>query len=362
MSSPSRLYHEIRGLLSNMPKWGRPELVETLALFMVGIFAGRDVRLGRIAAEVPVDIQEDSVAQRFRRWLKNPKVDEQVIFDPVARRLLWSLRRTRLRIQIDRTTMQDRFNILMLSVYYRKRAIPLVWMVLPNMGNSGFMAQVELLSYLHDLLPPGATVVLLGDREFGTPDMVRTIGCYDWAYCLRVKGSSYIYLPEARQWVQLRDLAPAPGTRSYLTDVLLTKTNTSRPLHFALACDDASDDPWFIATNLIPSRRTLHDYARRFACEEMFSDFKARGFDLARSQLQHPARLSRLLLVVALLYVWIITAARRVCVTGQLRTLTYRVYAHRYSLFQVGLRWLKKQLALDKPLIPDPSFLKWQFS
>jgi hypothetical protein len=362
MSSPIRLYHEFRGLFSQMSKWGRPELLETLALFMVGVFVSRDVRLGRIAAEVPLDIQEDSVAQRFRRWLKHPKVDEGVIFDPVARRLLWSLRHTRLRIQIDRTTIQDRFNILMLSVYYRKRAIPLVWTVLPKMGNSSFMAQVELLSHLNDLMPPGVTAVLLGDREFGTPDMVRTIGCYDWDYCLRVKGHTYIYLPETHQWVQLRDLAPAPGTRCYLTDVLLTKTNTSRRLHFALACDDTSDDPWFIATNLIPSRRTLSDYARRFACEEMFSDFKARGFDLERSQLQHPARLSRLILVIALLYVWIIATARRVCVTGQLRTLTYRVYAHRYSLFQIGLRWLKKQLSLGNPLIPDPNFLIWQIS
>jgi hypothetical protein len=89
----------------------------------------------------------------------------------------------------------------MLSLYYRKRAIPLVWMVLPKMGNSSFTAQVELLSHLNDLMLPGVTVVLLGDREFGTPDrvlastrvMVRTIGCYDCDYCLRVKGSACIY-------------------------------------------------------------------------------------------------------------------------------------------------------------------------
>jgi hypothetical protein len=328
---------------------------------MVGIFESQDVRLGRIAANVPLDTQEDSVAQRFRRWLKNPQVDERAIFDPVARRLLWSLRHTRLRIQIDRTTIQNRFNVLMMSIYYRKRAIPLVWVVLPHMGNSNFMEQAEILSYLKEMLPPGVSVVLLGDREFGTPDMVRNIQGCGWDYCLRVKSNLYIYLIETRQWVQLRDLAP--GTRSYLTDVLLTKSNTSsHRLHFALTCDDTSDDPWFIATNLPPSRRTLNDYARRFACEEMFSDFKARGFDLERSQLQHTARLSRLILVIALLYIWIITMARRVCVTGLLSSLTYRRRDRRYSMFQIGLRWLKKQLSLGKVLIPDPNFREWQFS
>ena len=92
MSSPIRLYHKFHEMLQTMPKWGRPELLETLALFMVGIFESRDVRLGRIAADVPLDTQEDSVAQRFRRWLKNPKVDERTIFDPVAQQLLWRYR------------------------------------------------------------------------------------------------------------------------------------------------------------------------------------------------------------------------------------------------------------------------------
>jgi hypothetical protein len=359
MSSPIRLYHKFHEALKKMPKWGRPELLATLALLMVGIFESGDVRLGRIAAHVPLEAQEDSIAQRFRRWLKHPRVDERVIFDPVVRRLLWGLRHTRLRIQIDRTTIQDRFNILMLSVYYRKRAIPLVWMVLPHMGSSSFMDQIELLSYLDDLLPPGATVVLLGDREFGTPDMARTARGYGWDYCLRVKGTHYIYLTETRQWIQLRDLAPAPGARLYLTDVLLTKSNTYGPIHFALACDEDSDDPWFIATNCIPTRRTLQDYARRFACEEMFSDFKSRGFDLERSQLQHAERLSRLILVVALLYVWIIAIARHVRVTGLFRTLTYRIHDNRYSMFQIGLRWFRKQLSLGTPLTPGPGFREW---
>jgi hypothetical protein len=131
------------------------------------------------------------------------------------------------------------------------------------------------------------------------------------------------------------------------------------PLHFALACDDTSNDPWFIATNRCPSQRTLRDYARRFGCEELFSDIKARGFHLELSQLLHVDRFSRLLLAIALLYVWVLSIARRVCITRQFRSLTYRVFDHRYSLFQIGRRWLSKQLTLGKSLIPDPAFLAW---
>ncbi|HID45090.1 MAG TPA: hypothetical protein EYP34_04990, partial [Chromatiaceae bacterium] len=288
--------------------------------------------------------------------------DERAIFDPVARRLLWGLRHTRLRLQVDRTLIQDRFNVLMVSVYYRKRAIPLVWMVLPHKGNSRFMEQVEILSHVHDLLPVNAAVVLLGDREFGTADMIRTIRCYGWDYALRVKGSHCVYLIGTRQWAKLHALAPQPGAHLFLTDVLLTKANTCGPLHFALACAPDSDDPWFIATSRLPTRRVLLDYARRFACEELFSDFKARGFDLERSQLQHRERFSRLLLVAALLYVWIITLARAVLLAGLFRSLTYRVHANRYSMFQIGYRWFSKQLSLGKPLVPSPNFQDWSLA
>jgi hypothetical protein len=42
------------------------------------------------------------------------------------------------------------------------------------------------------------------------------------------------------------------------------------------------------------------DYSARWAIEPMFSDFKSRGFGIQDTQIQHPDRLARLLLVMAL--------------------------------------------------------------
>ncbi len=359
MSGPIRLYHQFYHALKALDDWGRRELRETLALLMVGIFESRDVRLSRIAERVPLDIQEDSVAQRFRRWLKNPRVTERAIYDPVARRLVLGLRHTRLRIQIDRTIVNDRFNTLVLSLAYRKRAVPLGWRVLSHQGNSTFMEREEILSHLADLIPPGATVLILGDREFGHPDMMRSVRCYGWDYCLRVKGTPYVYFPTTGQWVQLRELAPQPGHEAFLTGVTLTKSNCLQGVNFAMACDKHSDDPWFIATNLPPTRRALRDYARRFGCEELFSDIKARGFNIELSQLQRADRFSRLLIAIALLVVWVLSLARRVRIRRLDRRMTYRANDNRYSSFQIGRRWLAKQLTLGKPLIPDKNFHPW---
>lgn len=358
MSGPIRLYHELHKALKSWQKWGRPELVQTLALLMVGIFESGDVRLSRMAERVPLDIQEDNVAQRFRRWLKNPQVDVRSLYDPVAIGLLEALRHTRVRIQIDRTIINERLNVLMVSVYYRKRAIPLLWQVLSHKGNSTFKERNAMLAHLAQLLPAGCTVVILGDREFGQADMMRSIRLHPWDFCLRVKGTHFIRL-QSGQWLKLKQVAPVPGTHSFLTDVIFTQAQCYGPVHFALACDVASTDPWFIATNLLPSRRTLRDYARRFGCEEMFSDLKARGFHLDLSQLADPDRFARLLLAVVLLYVWVLSVAHRLSFTHATKCLTSRPRHKRYSFFQFARRWLAKQLTLGHSLIPDDHFRPW---
>jgi hypothetical protein len=359
MSGPQRLYHELHNALKTWQKWGRPELVQTLALMMVGMFEARDVRLSRMAERVPLDIQEDNVAQRFRRWLKNPQVSERTVYDPVAFGILGALRHTRLRLQIDRTEVNEFLNVLMVSVYYRKRALPLLWCVLSHQGNSTFKERNLVLAHLAELLPAGCSVLILGDREFGQVDMMRSIRQQGWDFCLRVKGTHFICVG-SNIWVQLRHLAPSTGTHYFLTDVVLTKAQCYGPLHFTLALDKDSTDPWFIATNLVPTRRTLREYGRRFGCEEMFSDLKSRGFHLDLSQLLIPERFSRLLLAVVLLYVWVLSLARRLVFTQAAKCLTSRPIFQRYSRFQFARRWLAKQLTLGNSLIPDEHFCPWR--
>src|SRR5262249_52052866 len=158
------------------------------------------------------------------------------LYDPVAFGILAALRHTRLRIQIDRTEINEHLNVLMVSVYYRKRAIPLLWKVLSHQGNSTFKERNAVLAHLEELLPAGCHVLILADREFGQVDMMRSIGLHGWDFCLRVKGTHFIS-PQPGVWVKLKDLAPQPGQHYFLTDVVLTQAQCYGPVHFALALD-----------------------------------------------------------------------------------------------------------------------------
>ena len=59
-------------------------------------------------------------------------------------------------------------------------------------------------------------------------------------------------------------------------------------------------EPWIIAMAATPGYLKTLDSSARWAIEPMFSDFKSRGFGGADTQIRHPDRLARLLLVMAL--------------------------------------------------------------
>lgn len=166
-----------------------PGALQSVGLANGGIFHSKDVRLDSIATDLPLEAKPESVGKRFRRWLKNNDIDERAIYDPVIRGLLARLRYPRLRIQIDRVMIKRRFNVLVVSVYYHKRAIPLVWKVLSHNGNSCERDWREVFAVLEEVLPARTSVMILGDREFGTVGMMRLLDCKGWDYCLRVKES-----------------------------------------------------------------------------------------------------------------------------------------------------------------------------
>ena len=81
-------------------------------------------------------------------------------------------------------------------------------------------------------------------------------------------------------------------------------------------------------------------YAKRLRIETFFSDQKSRGFQLHRSHVSDPARLSRLLMAACLAYLWIMHLGA-LCEQGQQIGLIHRRHRCDLSLFQLGLRWLE---------------------
>lgn len=75
----------------------------------------------------------------------------------------------------------------------------------------------------------------------------------------------------------------------------------------------------------------------------MFDDLKRHGFDLESTMLRTSEHLSRLTLIVAYLFDWLISTGTKIIRIG-LRHLVDRKDRRDLSLFQIGWRFIDRQL------------------
>ncbi len=199
---------------------------------------------------------------------------------------------------------------------------------------------------MHKLIPVNAPVTVVGDAEFGEVPVLKLLDAWGWLYALRQRASFLVRLPQAVTWQPLGELIVASGQQRWLPGALLTQKHQD-PVNQLLYWKEGEDKPWLLATNFTSARTARRSYQRRMWIEEMFGDFKGQGVDLETSHLRHFMRLSRLMLAVVLLYVWLVAIGSSVIKQG-LRHLVERRDRLDFSIFRIGWSFLKHRLKLQQ--------------
>jgi hypothetical protein len=198
--------------------------------------------------------------------------------------------------------MSDRHQVLMLALRWGERALPLAWRVAETDGAIGFDTQTALLDAVAAGLPERTTVRLMGDRFYGTADLIGWCQERTWDYRLRLKGNLVVFDGPDKTTTGkcVKDRV------YYLENVELTGRRART--HIGIIQDPGHAEPWIIAMSEKPGYLRTLEYADRWGIEPMFSDFKSRGFGIEDTQLRYADRLDRLILVMALaLYVAVST-------------------------------------------------------
>ena len=140
-----------------------------LIWLMMGIFQARSVQLKLAARKVPIRAKQLSIVKRFGRFLDNGKVDVREWYYPFASGMLRLAGvGGHIRLIIDASKVSAGHRLLMVSLAYRRRSLPIAWTwVRSSRGHSTTAKQVKLLAYVNRLLPRGVKVSLVGDCEFG---------------------------------------------------------------------------------------------------------------------------------------------------------------------------------------------------
>jgi hypothetical protein len=324
--------------------------IRNFTWLIIGIHQSRSVYLSRIAGKIPGDVKLLSLVQRMSRFLSNPAIDVRNWYEPIAREWLEMQARhlQRVRLIVDGTKVGFAHQLLIVSLAYRRRAIPIAWTWVKHIrGHSTPEVQLALLYYVKSLLPRGIAVLLVGDSEFGAVEVLKQVDAWGWDYVLRQKGRTHVCPFGEKEWRDFSSCVEKPGRSLWVGKGWLTQSQIY-PVNLLAHWKIGKDEPWCLATNLPDQRMTLQAYSRRMWIEEMFGDLKGHGFDLESTMLRHAEKLSRLTLAVALLYVWSISIGTKTIRNSQ-RDQVDRKDRRDLSIFQIGLRFIERLLINLRP-------------
>ncbi len=277
---------------------------DKLGLLVATMLEVRSANLMDLAASLPRPIKRlDKRSQWIERFLSNDLVDVDEVMAPFAREVLSRIVGSgqRLVLMIDQTQASVRHQVLMVSVRLGGRALPVAWQARRTSGAIGFSGQRNVLEAVRRLLPEGARPVLMGDRFYGSPDLIGLCRAWGWSYRLRLKGNLLVI----EDGGETTTGECASQGESALTGVGLTEKNV--PTNIAIVHEPGHSEPWIIAMDEAPTSYKALDYGLRWGIEAMFSDFKTRGFGLEDTQIRHPDRLEGLSLVMALALYWAVS-------------------------------------------------------
>lgn len=357
MSSSNELYNRLIGTVYPLVEVSHIQQLTNWMWIVVGILQANSIALSKIAMFIPGEAEAESRVTTIRRWLKNFRVDVWAFYRPVLEHVLDGWRAVEATVMLDGVAVfGDRLQIFRLSLVHGHRAIPLVWKVIPGKGLTQAEVLTAMLTQAAEFLRPRVKRVrFLADRGFRDCDWAELCVKLGWHYDIRIQYNTTVTLENGWQG-RVDELGVQPGQRRYFQNVRLTLA-AKWCAHLSVTWTEGDDKhaPELLAvmSDQPACRVRLREYGARMCIEQSFRDDKSGGFDMEHTRLQHPERLERLLLAVALATLWCHELGEHVLSEGEACRREIDPGPEReLSIFQLGLRWLKRCVATAIQRLP----------
>ncbi len=362
MEGTARLYSLLVTLLGQSEQWADVRHLYTLTWMVIGLIQSGWISLTKWGAYMHSRaLFAQSKQRRFSRWLHNPRINVQRLYNPLIQAALSRWEESVLYVSLDTTMLWNEYCIIRASVIYRGRAVLLAWRVLAHQSSSVAVHRYKkLLNRVARILPKGIKAILLADRGFIDTDLMAHCEQLGWKYRIRVKQDFWVCRP-LQALCQIRDFHLGLGEAVLLQGVKLTKTNPYGPVYLALGREGLGGELWAIVSNKPTTLQTFREYGLRFDIEENFLDDKSNGFQLESSEIRSAMALSRLCLVLAVATLYLTAQGTQVVAQGKRRWVDPH-WNRGNSYLRIGWEWVKSALTNGWDLVqtlclsgfPDP--------
>ena len=313
-----------------------------VAMFLIALFRAKTVNLAELASVCGGPVALESHYKRMQRFFRSFEVD----MSQMARMLValadipqpWVL-------SLDRTNWsfgKTQFNILMLGVVHQGIAYPLLWTMLDKRGNSNSDERMDLLDRFEALFPEAQIAYLSADREFiGKEWLSYLLMDKPIPFRIRIRQSDKICAGSGQPTVA--------GSRKF-ANLSVGETRVLAGRHWVWGrqvyvigtrlkpSSQGNDEFLILVTNHLP-HQALSDYAHRWGIETLFGALKTRGFCLESTHFTDSERLSKLLALLAIAFVW---AMKTGLWQHSLQPIPLKSHRRRAkSLFRLGFDYLR---------------------
>jgi hypothetical protein len=340
----------------------RVSRVQVLALFTLGMLWAGTVRLNQVAAVVPLGVRVSSTERRLGRFLANPLVTLETLWQPLLPVLLAPWAGQEITLVFDPTPLGSHWTVLWVGIAHHRRVLPLAWRLVPQQTDwpetLGPLLR-PLLAQIAAALPADCTVTLLADRGVSGPTVLDSCQALGWAVVLRLNvGETQAHRLRLASPAVMAETEPIWGEEEHLWDRLgqvpsgwhapaqIFKGAGWRTGHLTVYQRPGTPTRWVLFSTRPGGYARVREYARRSHVEATFGDSKRRGWGLEQTHVRQEDHLDRLLLVWHLALWWLHGLGLSVIKRG-LRPRYDRTDRRDRSVIHLGWLWLRDLLWHD---------------
>ncbi len=273
--------------------------IHFLASFLVAFVVAKTVTLNQIANAFPGAAQQASHLQRIERFLAQARLPHEAFARAIAALLNlpqpWTL-------ALDRTNWtvgKKEINLLVLAIVHQGVAFPLLWSVLDKKGASNTNERIALIERFVALFGKEAVRFVAADREFTGKRWFWFLLNSGVSFRIRVKNDTLI--ADARG--HYREAEQLLARRGRHSAYLWKRSRLVWGLPVFVGGKHRADGEVMVVVSDVAGD-LLDDYRLRWGIETLFGCLKSRGFNLEATHVTIAERLSRLLGLLTIAFVW----------------------------------------------------------
>jgi len=339
-------------------------IVKTLAMMITGMLLGPHVQLFAIAMCIPITAKLPSLTRRLERFVADERIEVGTLFESFVIAMIACLGNETAYLVIDCTQAGPKCRTLFIGLCYHHTVLPLVWKT--HRGSKGHLKgqqHCELLEQLYPQFRFHRRVIVLGDAEFSNEPVMTWLHAHHWNFVLRFQSNYLIQTAPDSLWQSAQALYQAahltPGQVQHWEQVSFTEAHQTAGLTMTVQWGEREKEPVCLISDLPACEQPHLLYDRRYWVETLFGNCKSRGFQLARTEMEQPEHIDRLVLAITIATCLTLGLGTHLIVTQQADQVD-RADRRDLSLFQLGWRWLYRLLALNR-LNELRMVLRWDF-